>query len=421
VACAAAAVACGADTGDTTEGVVVTDSAGVRVVQNAAVEDDTGQRTGTRAWRVSAQPRLEIGAADETAGGEAYLFDRIMGVHRLSDGRWAVADMGSSQVRYFDADGAHLYSVGGGGDGPREFRQITRMQPLDGDRLAIDDAVWRVQLLDSGGGFVGTIEQRARPNSERTTLAGALADGTLIARTISATPQIINAPHTMKRSYHRARLETDPAGSMRLDVLQPIGEWDLVTLVPGWRGQAQPRQFERPVLSAIWSAGVVIGDASTGELRWYDADGGLRVVARQDRTPAPVTQAHIDALRSAFTASGGEDGRPVPPQLVRQREEVVAEWVFAEYLPAFHELRVDAADNVWARDYVVNEETVGSWHRAPVRPTGWTVFAPDGALIGRIELPARFAPLYFGEDIVAGIHRDDFDVEYVRVYGIERR
>jgi hypothetical protein len=79
-------MACG-PAGDAADAPAVSDSAGIRIVHNATSQFE---RAGSP-WRVSRQPQVVIGAE---SGEAAYLFDRIMGVQRLADGRWVVADMG---------------------------------------------------------------------------------------------------------------------------------------------------------------------------------------------------------------------------------------------------------------------------------------------------------------------------------------
>ena len=57
-----------------------------------------------RLMRLS-EPTLEIGLID---GDEQYLFASIESVLRLSDGRIAVSDGGSSKVSFYDSDGRFM-------------------------------------------------------------------------------------------------------------------------------------------------------------------------------------------------------------------------------------------------------------------------------------------------------------------------
>src|SRR5688572_26968412 len=92
------------------------DSAGIRIIDNIKPAWSHG-----REWRVSEKPTLDIGGgptADQQLG-------RIAGVTRLTDGRIVVADQSTLQLKFFDASGRHLQSVGGNGQGPGEFKDFS--------------------------------------------------------------------------------------------------------------------------------------------------------------------------------------------------------------------------------------------------------------------------------------------------------
>ena len=392
---------------------VVTDSAGIRIVQNPG---DVAKYDG--AWRLSASPAATIGLA---GGDEAYLFDRIMGVERLSDGRWAVADMGSSQVRFYDARGRHLQSVGAQGEGPGEFRQVMGLQRLAGDTLAIYDGFSFIHILEPTGAFAGRITLGPRPSLGITRPVGAFRDGTLIARSTSATPQRLTAPHTMTTSISRMRLDRDASDAVSIVMLDTLGTWPATRLVPGWRGGAEAVEFEMAPMVVLMSDGIAVGDPGTNEIRIHDAAGAPVTIVRRDWAPVPVSDEHIAKRREQYVNMPGEGGGPVPQRLLQQRAEIAEQWTFAEHLPAFSRLVVDADDNIWLRDYVPAEATVGMWGAAPLNATRWTVLDRAGETLAYIELPARFNPVHFGSDHVAGVYRDDAEVEYVHVYEIRKR
>ena len=397
--------------GDASGAPTVTDSAGVRIVYNTT---SRFERDG-RAWSVSAEPGVVIGSM---TGDEAYLFDRIMGVERLSDGRWAVADMGSSQIRYYDEDGTHLYSAGRNGDGPGEFQQVMGMHLLRGDTIAVDDGRLRFQLIDEKGQFAGMISSAGSFIDARTYPAGSFGDGTLVGATLSGTPQRLTEPHTMTWSISRIRLTRDGAAVQM--VVDTIGTWGAIRLVPGWRGSAQAIEFDSPTQVGIMSAGIAVADPVRNEIRLHGTDGALHAIVRREWTPVPVTSADIEERRSQFINMRGEGGGQVPPGLLQQRTDITETWTVAEHMPAFSVMSIDDADNVWLRNYVANEQTIGDWRPSPVTPTRWTLISADGILLGEVELPARFVPHVFGDDFIAGVYRDDAHVEYIHVYQLEK-
>jgi hypothetical protein len=88
----------------------VRDSAGVRVVASAAPAWGEG-----KGWRLSPEPVLRVGVAE---GDAAYQFGSVAGAVRLADGGIAAADRQSGDVRWYDARGRHVRTVGRKGGGP---------------------------------------------------------------------------------------------------------------------------------------------------------------------------------------------------------------------------------------------------------------------------------------------------------------
>ena len=97
---------------------VVRDSGGIQIVENRSPG-----LTAARAWRIDPTPILAIGGqqADTDTLNELNL---VMGITRLSDGRYAVGVQASHAVRFYDARGKYLGFAGRKGQGPGEFQQI---------------------------------------------------------------------------------------------------------------------------------------------------------------------------------------------------------------------------------------------------------------------------------------------------------
>ncbi|HSJ25231.1 MAG TPA: hypothetical protein VK929_11205, partial [Longimicrobiales bacterium] len=285
----------------------------------------------------------------------------------------------------------------------------------------IDDFPNRVHLLSADGAFDGVLRLPGSPIDEQTRPAGSWRDGTMVARTTSPSPQMLSEPHTMTAMYHRAVFAHGPGDALELNVLDTVGVFETIRLVPGWRGGAHLVRLDGRTHTALLSDGLVIADPMMFEVRFLDTGGGVRVLAHTDWTFEPITQAVKDRDRELFTGGSGEGGNPMPAQMRQQRQDIADTWTYAPHLPAFAGMRVDDADHVWLREFLPNEQTIGGFVRAPVEQARWLVMAPDGVIVGRVQLPARFAPLAVGEDFVAGVYRDEMDVEYVHSYRLTRR
>ena len=102
------------------------------------------------------EPTLEIGLVD---GDEEYLFGAIESVLRLEDGRVAVSDGGTSKVSFYDSEGVFVSSFGGTGDGPGEFRSLSRLYAHGTDSLrALDRRTGFVSSFDVNGEYGGQID-----------------------------------------------------------------------------------------------------------------------------------------------------------------------------------------------------------------------------------------------------------------------
>ena len=83
-----------------------------------------------------------------------------------------------------------------------------------------------------------------------------------------------------------------------------------------------------------------------------------------------------------------------------------------ESFPAFRALLVDGLDHLWVR-----EATLPGMDRpAPL----WTVFNPEGRVLGFIETPDGLTILEIGADYILGRTTDDLGVESVQVWPLER-
>lgn len=87
-------------------------------------------------WRLSPEPTLQIGVVE---GAPEYQFFNAVSSVRLDDGRIAVLNAGSHELRFYDADGKILEVIGGEGGGPGEFSLPVRLYGLGTDALMVYD------------------------------------------------------------------------------------------------------------------------------------------------------------------------------------------------------------------------------------------------------------------------------------------
>lgn len=372
-------------------GSTVRDSAGVAIVETPAAAVAVAPL-----WRLADSALLQIG---DVEGHPARQFAGIEGVLRLADGRFVIADRGSAELRFFDERGEHLASYGGPGEAPGEYRQLSSLGSGPADSLwAFDFGLRRFTVLDSTGAAVRTVG--VGPALAAVTAVGRLRDGSFVVR-----EQWSAAAHATAQ----AGLVRDPAAVARLS-----GDGrtlDTITLVPGRevfigseRGRAvmSAPLLARHAVAAAGGAQVVVGDQASFEIRGYDAQGALVRVIRVTGLDLALS---ADELRRAVDAR--IEAAPESERAMMRAH--YSAMTVPPTRPAYGRLLLDDTGTLW----------VGSHeHAGPSR--AWTVFGPDGALSATVLMPSGFDLQHVAGGLAIGTWRDALDVEYVRVYRVER-
>ncbi len=384
----------------------VRDSAGVRIVEN-----DKPLWKDREAWTVADTPGIDIGRAD---GLPAYQFDGVGGVHLLSDGGLVTADMGSMQLRFFDENGAVVRTVGRRGQGPGEFRHNLILLSGPGDTLLVIDTFNHGQFFAPDGSLLRAFEFKPSAGVDVADFHGFLRDGTLVASSDPAFGQPPPRAPTRPLRVSMKIVRVSRAGG----VLNSIAESPFLVIAPGQ--PAAPMVYGPLASVAAADSEVVVGFGDNYELRRYGEGGALHTVIRRKWARSPVRLLYKDAFHDALLTP--RPGRSLSSQARAAMEKQYREAVFADYLPAYLDVLVDAARNVWVMDtdlpHAVNRTM---FRAAPVdQPAHWSVFDPGGRWLGTVETPAWFMVREIGEDHVAGVFLDDEDVEHVRVYALHK-
>ena len=142
-------VAGGCEPATPSDTAIRNDSAGVMLVEYPFLPPMEESRIA-----IADEPELVLGDGVAFAG-PVYDFFRITGVSQLQDGTLVVANAGSSELRFFGADGHFLRSIGRDGDGPGEFRYLGHHWIIAGDTIVVwDRSVSRLQHFGPDGAIV---------------------------------------------------------------------------------------------------------------------------------------------------------------------------------------------------------------------------------------------------------------------------
>ena len=395
----------------------VEDSAGVVIVENARPALDS--RLG---WEVSPEPSLSAGTAE---GTDDFQLHRVDDALKLNDGRIVVANGGSHELLVFDEAGNYLTAWGQRGEGPGDFggspghdglsAGLFTMGRWPGDSLAVCHGGPPVGPKH----FVSVLDTRGRhgrrldlARDEVVPICRDLLPGGAILASRSLGPSPPHPPEDPEKGLYRQELElfiVSGDGSSQASLGRHPGAetfWHWENAI--WDGTAftimQP-PFQKSLVWAGWGELVVVAATERYELKAYRQDGSLaRIVRRQNDARSP-TQADLDGYRAAEAPEG---------ELTNFARNRLAAWnalPLAESFPAISAIEVDLLDNLWVREH----NLPGEEGRAL-----WTVFDPDGLVLGLVETPPGLVIYEIGDDYILGMVRDELGVEYVQVWGLDR-
>ncbi|MDE0074540.1 MAG: hypothetical protein OXR82_11660 [Gammaproteobacteria bacterium] len=369
------------------DAVIEVDSAGVRIVESRAAAWPPGTE-----WRVDPEPVFRLGDAGDDPSSS---FFRILDVALLAGGEVIVVDGGTAEVRRYDAAGRHLWSTGGRGEGPGEFRFPRYLgRRDDGAFLIWDRALSRVSTIGQNGDRLGT-ERRSSSDGSPVVAFGLFEDGYWLV----ALPAV-------RRVTEPGTAWTD---SVRLGRYDPVLEEEVqLPTVLGqrwlWTGQSMlPVPFSPRPLRAIVGNRVAVASGSVPDVSIHDPDGSLVTRYRIARDRVPVTESDVGQVIESLVELG--QGTAAVWRQWRDEMEVPA------YEPAFDLLLADGDANLWAQRFTAD--------LLSREPPSWDVFSPAGTWLGVVATPGGMVVTSIRDGLVAGVYRDELGVEYVSVHRLE--
>lgn len=379
------------------------DSAGVLIVENVRPVWSESERL-----QLAARPRLVIGDNADSA----YRFRQVRGVILLTDGRIAVADGGSMQLRIFSAQGRLVSASAGKGRGVGQISNMHWVQRLSGDTIAISSGLSTISLYSNTGQFVRTAALPPRGEGRSGTpflLVGLLNSGRGIAAPL---------PNPASRSIGSRwtdsvalRLVTESNPNAR-----ELGTFPYLVFEQTNTGPDQVWLSAGGVFAAS-SDRFYAGFGDRYAIRVYTGDGSLRSIIHRSWTPTPVTDDDwehwvIEWSKLWIKTTGAERDRDV---------QKVRESPWADELPAFTAFIIDRGSRLWVRGAHWQDAIgAGSLADMPAVPSTWSVFDVRGRWLGDVIMPAGLQPSEIGSDYVTGTMRSN-GMNQVVVYGLTAR
>lgn len=365
------------------------DSAGVVLASSGAPawgEEPEG------AWSVLAEPRIDL---TRSGSGPGHQFYRVADATRLPDGRIAVANAGSSEIRLFSGEGSLLEVAGREGEGPGEYQQISSVDRIAGDSLVIYSWPSRVTILDSQLQFVRSFELDAYASAIHP-----FEDGSFL--TVHPFPSVVEYEGDGGLIRPPAPLVHRSSEGAVLDTIAiAAGHEEFMFSFRESRGAAGIL-FGKTVVVASAGNVIVTGSARRMEFSVLDSNGVATVSIRVPDYSLAISGAELEAEREAYLG-------PEPSVL---RRHILQQMPIRDGRPAYSRILIDAEGYYWVGEHVMLS--------ARSDPRGWEVFAPEGRWLGRLETPAKFEVFEIGADYILGVQEDGLEVEHVQVLELAR-
>jgi hypothetical protein len=364
--------------------VTVTDSAGVRITLTTDLPVTFAE--------VYPDPVLTLGGSD--ASGSTQFF-RVQHVHVDQEDRLWVADGQSGELRIFHSDGAHWKTIGGGGEGPGEFRRIRLLGSFGGDSIAVwDDSLARLTVFDAQGELIRT-QQFPSGEDPPTRARGVFEDGDLLGQV----PRILPAA-----SLRPGDILGDSARLVRVGLRDSTQVSFAGALGPLWlwTGRSQvPIPFTTNAGFEVLGGRLHLVQGPEFRVRVFEG-GQVSEIYGVVRSPRAVSTTDREEYR-AFV------------------EEYLSGSSRADYLTALDHPRVPGDLPAYSRVLAVPDRRVWARIYSPdvSGPALWDVFRTSGEWLGQVVTPGGFTVMAVTEDRLTGVWRDDLGVEHIMVYRLD--
>ena len=376
--------------------VVELDSAGVVIVSIRGTVDDLPT------WRLAEAPVLEI------SGNAPPYLGRVGEAASLSDGRLLVEDQQTDEVRLFQDDGSYAL-VGGPGEGPGEFSNVTELSVAAGDTFVVfDRRLNRVSTFSPAGALLSTLTVPREGEGFGTIAmdAWAIDSDRLVLERLSRYDTTRSDPHPRRDQRDVVLFPIDGEGRVRGDPVRFPGGYSAEYA----SGDATAPLANRPSV-VVREARVAYTSGLRYEVAITGPDLELLRVVRWDMEPQPVEESLLVEVRDTIEADLVEL-RAVRPDIADQLlAALFSERVLPRTLPAVGRLLWSGTGGLWVSTF---QPTTHLWREE----RAWHLLDAAGHPVARLILPERSRLVAADEGRVVLVQRDELDVEHVRVFTI---
>jgi len=393
-AISATATACERNSTETagTGSITTVDSAGVDIVRISDVH-------------MLDLPEVELRLLHSTATIPDLFFEAVIAATFLPDSSLVIADSRLFELTYLEPDGTVRTRSGQPGEGPGEYRDITRIAVgPDGAPFVFDWRQRRLTFLDSQGTVTDIIRLEQGAGLGAAVPLSRLGSGEVVAA--------LETRPTLPPGIQR--------GPVFLVLANATGE--IVDTLGQWAGKERhvgdvwdPVGFGLTALFTGRGDHALVGTNDSLNLTLYrGADPVTRI--RGGYSPRAVTAPEKAEWTETFLEIFPEEARASWRRRLEQS-------TVRDTYPAYGAISVDADGRIWIGDYPkLADET-----------RRWTILEADGTPVGTLSIPV-LRPIWLEDTVavtgqphevldvahgrIAVLRRDELGVEFVEVYEV---
>lgn len=366
-------------------------------------------------WRLTEEPTVVIGGADEREG---YLLHWVTGATRLGDGRIVVANESTSELKYYDPEGTHLFDTGGEGGGPGEFAgSLQRLARMPGDTVLVLSSLSQITRFGPDGRYASSNRYNLPPSGHCRVIEGrqrlvpdgsiVLGYGIFIGRSAECPPP---GPGEARQPMVVGRF------------VPATEHFDTIAWLPAFERTSDSETMHAYPRNRVYGIGydrIYLGDTGSDSILAMSFSGEHFGTLPVPFEPAPVPADAREELVREMEATQSGTG---------QRMTMSWTLVYPDYYPRYARLVAAPEDRVWVMAYPLWKEPVvfadevihPRIHHRLDGGALWKVVDRDGSPIAELRTPPGFFLLEVGDDYVLGIHKDEFGRESVRLHGLMR-
>lgn len=384
-----------------TDPIVMRDSAGVAIVENDLLRLDASCSLG-------ATPTVSIGEED---GGEEYLLAGVQGARRLSDGRIAIGNQTTWQVRWYSPEGQYIRSAGRQGAGPGEFSSPYTLHVMPGDTVyAGNSHPFYFLVFDPDGRYVRTVTPNPVMGNPARTM-GFLSDGRMMLG-VDDISRTSNVPGEFVAATRTIRLHA--ADGTLIDTVAQLPHGSEGKLLEKANFYTMP-MFEAYSHSTAADSIIVLGHGAERELRILkvEMDGNTRLIRliRWSGGSTDVTEQDVARERAREKAEYDRMDQRMRQMFKDGYEtQVHPSRPIAKVMPSMNGIRIGTDGRIWVRQFQPPADTTAR---------KWIAFTRDGRFDCALRAP-NYGVEQIGPDFMLVVDRDSLGVERVKQFPLSR-